>query len=77
MEEHKRISTSTSHLFATSTKNLTDFKSTNDDPEFGKNHEWKRLSLILVSHIFFILTLGFSSLESFFWAPNNGILIYL
>ena len=53
------------------------FKSTNDDPEFGKEHEWKRLSLMLIQFIFFIITLGFNGISQIFWAPNNGIIFHV
>ena len=31
-----------------------------DDPDFGKEHDWKRVVLILVTYVFFVLTLGFN-----------------
>lgn len=35
---------------------------TNDKIEYGKRHEWKRLMLIIVTNIFFLLTLIFNYL---------------
>jgi hypothetical protein len=43
------------------------------DLEFGKRHEWKRLSLILITYVFFILALGFNFLQSLFWTPKSDL----
>ena len=42
------------------------------DCEFGKTHEFKRLSLILLTYVFFVLTLGFNFLQSLFWTPSSS-----
>ena len=46
-----------------------------DDPEFGKEHDFKRLSLILITYIFFVLALAFNSLQSIAWTPTSGIVL--
>ena len=45
----------------------------NSDSEFGKRHEWKRLSLILVTYVLFILALAFNFLQSLFWTPTSDL----
>ncbi len=81
MEDQKRIMTPNSQASESTattsvSANIPHYKSTNDDPEFGKEHEWKRLSMMLISYIFFILALGFNSMQSLFWAPGNGIFFF-
>ena len=81
MEDQKRIMTpnsqsSNSNLTTSIISSTHHNKSTNDDPEFGKEHEWKRLSLMLICYIFFILALAFNFLQSVFWAPNSGMYLF-
>lgn len=77
MQEHKRIMTPTSQSSGGTTGTTTaQYKSTNDDPEFGKEHEWKRLSLMLICYILFVVALAFNSLQGAFWAPYNGIFFF-
>ena len=43
-----------------------------DDSTFGKTHNWTRLSLILITYVLFVLTLGFNFLQSLFWTSKSG-----
>jgi hypothetical protein len=46
-------------------------KEKSGDENFGKEHEWKRLGLIIGMIVMFIITLGFNSLQSVFYSPNS------
>ena len=63
------VSTSTTSINSTNSNTLLDHdKSTNVDPGFGKRHEWRRLSIMLIQYIFYIVTFGLSLVMN----PNNG-----
>ena len=46
-------------------------KEKSDDDNFGKEHEWKRVGLIIGMIVMFIITLGFNTLSSLFYTPNS------
>ena len=43
-----------------------------DKQEYGKEHDWRKLSLVLFTIISFIIAVGFNSLQSVFYSSNTS-----